>query len=135
MMGNVLPFRPQAQVSTLRLREISRNGVGRLTTWFSDNRGARAKFRIRVQHLAKIASKDWTWQQFHSLGDGISEIKWKTGNKQFRAIGFDRDGFFVMVIGCTHKMKVYDPPECLKSAIRLKKEVENGEWDIVEFEP
>lgn len=135
MIGNVLPFRSQQTISSLRLREISRNGIGRLTVWFLDNRGARAKFRIRVQHLRKIERADWSWKQFHGLDGGLSEIKWKAGNKQFRAIGFDRGGHFVMVIGCTHKMNIYDPVSCLDSALRLKKEAENGEWDIIEFEP
>jgi hypothetical protein len=134
-MGNVIPFRTQQPTNSLRLREIVRGDIGELSKWFAANVSARAKFRIRVQHLQKINRAEWNKAQFRGLGDGLFEIKWSLGGKQFRAIGFDREGFFVMVVGCTHKMNIYDPQNCLNTAKRLKREVQDGYWRTVEFTP
>lgn len=135
MIGNVLQFRPQPPATSLRLREVAKDGNGEITRWFVANKGARARFRIRVQHLQKMPRTDWNATQFHKLADGLAEIKWKCGKKQFRAIGFDFAGSFVMVLGCTHKMNVYDPSECLKTALRIKGEVGNGIRQTIEFKP
>jgi hypothetical protein len=135
MMGYVLPFRAQPATPSLRLREVAKGGIGEITQWFAANRGARARFRIRVEHLQKIPRTDWNVAQFRKLHEGLAEIKWKCGKKQFRAIGFDFSDSFVMVIGCTHKMNVYDPVECLKTAKRIKGEVENGIRRTIAFTP
>jgi phage-related protein len=134
MMGNVLPFRSQASATTFRLREVVKGNKGEMTGWFESNRGARAKFRIRVGHLQKVPRAEWNVTQFRKLEDGLYEIKWKFADKQFRAIGFDHEGWFVMLLGCTHKMSVYDPSQCLSTAKRMKKEVQNGEWKTIAFE-
>lgn len=142
-MGNVLPFRSPQSAPTLRLREIvkgdkddkgERRDKGEMTKWFAENRGSRAKFRIRVGNLQKVPRAEWNVAQFRNLGEGLSEIKWKFADKQFRAIGFDHEGSFVMLLGCTHKMNVYDPSQCLSTAKRLRKEVQNGEWKTIAFE-
>jgi hypothetical protein len=135
MIGKVLQFRAQSPAESLRLREVAKEGVGEISQWFAENKGARAKFRIRVQHLLKMLRTDWNVAQFRKLDDGLAEIKWKCGKKQFRAIGFDFSGSFVMVLGCTHKMNVYAPSECLKTAQRIKGEVENGIRQTIEFTP
>ena len=134
-MADVLPFRVQPQVPSLRLREVAKDGIGEITQWFAANKGARARFRIRVQHLQKTPRTDWNVAQFRKLDEGLAEIKWKCEKKQFRAIGFDSSGSFVMVIGCTHKMNVYDPVECLKTAKRIKGEVDNGIRQTIGFTP
>lgn len=38
----------------------------------------------------------------------------------------------IFLIGCSHKQKRYDPPECLDTAIRRAKEVRNGTANIRE---
>jgi len=134
MIADVIPFRPQPQPISLRLREVLNDESGEITKWFSANSGARAKFRIRVQHLQKIGRGEWNITQFRHLGDGLAEIKWKHGNKQFRAIGFDHQGWFVVVIGCIHKMNVYDPQSCLKTA-KIMGEVKDGTRKTREFKP
>jgi phage-related protein len=134
-MANVLPFRLPVPTVSLRLREVVKDGSREMSKWFAANTGARARFRIRVEHLQKIDRNDWAWAQFHKLEDGLAEIKWKSGKKQFRAIGFDHNGWFVMVLGCTHKMSVYDPPGYLTTAKRIMREVENEQWNTVEFTP
>lgn len=131
-MADVIQFEPQGTV--FRLREVV-GSRGVITSWLAKEPSARARFRVRVRDLRRISRNDWTKKQFRGLGNGLSEIKWESGKKQWRAIGFDYKGYFVMVIGCTHKDKVYDPVECLKTAKQRKDEVERGLWGMVDYEP
>ena len=113
--------------SSLRLREIvGANGKGVITNWLSKEGGARAKFHVRIGNLRLVPRTDWNNAQFHKLkdADGICEIKWKAGDKEWRALGFDKDDYFVMLLGCTHKEDVYDPKNCIETAKARKKEVE-----------
>ena len=133
-MATVIPF-PTPSLGGFRLQEIVRgSGKGVITVWLSSYGDARARFRIRVRHL-RGTPRPWPKTQFRPLGKGVFEIKWKAGTKEFRALGFDRGDYFVMVIGCTHKQAVYDPHDCLNTANRRKSEVERGEWRIIDFEP
>lgn len=135
-MVNVLPFRPQPQAGSFTLREVvGSDCTGEISRWFASNRAARAKFRVRINHLRGFPRTEWNKKQFRSVGDGLWEIKWKSADKQFRAIGFDRQGAFILLIGCTHKDDVYGPPNCLKTAQKLKKEVEDGQRKSIEFTP
>ena len=132
-MKSVLQF---PALPTLLLEElVGANGKGVITRWLSPYPGSRAKFRIRVQNLRRIPQAEWTKKQFHHLEDGIAEIKWEFGKKEFRAVGFYRGGFFLMLIGCIHKQKVYDPPGWLDTAKRRKREVNDGQWRTVGYEP
>jgi hypothetical protein len=122
--------------SGFRLSElVGPSGKGLVTSWLSSYPGARAKFRVRVKNLRLTPRTQWPVTQFRSLGSGLSEIKWKFEQKEFRAVGFDHEGFFVMLIGCTHKQNVYDPHNCLTTARQRKREVENEEWSTIEHEP
>jgi phage-related protein len=131
-MGEIVQFESAGTV--FRLRELI-SGKGVITRWLAKEHGARARFRIRVRDLRRIPRADWTKKQFNGLGDDVYEIKWEFGKKQWRALGFDSKGYFVMVLGCTHKDDVYDPVECLHTAKRRKKEAERGEWGIADYEP
>src|SRR5438094_4132624 len=53
----------------LRLRQIAtRDGTGVITKWLKQYPAARARFRIRVEHLAKFQRDKWTNKQFKHLG-------------------------------------------------------------------
>lgn len=134
-MGNVLEFRAAPPIDSLRLREIVHGEIGEITFWFRKNKAARARFRIRVGHLRKMERIEWNWKQFHKLDNGLAEIKWESGKKQHRIIGFDCQDAFLMLVGCSHKQDIYDPPGCLETARRLKGEVENGNWNTRSFDP
>jgi phage-related protein len=118
----------------LRLRQIAgQNPEGVITKWLKSFPSARARFRIRVQNLAKIPRAEWHIKQFRSLGGGLFEIKWED-TKPFRALGYDdSDGYFVMVLGCTHKDDVYDPQSCIDTARKRMMEAKNGDWNIIEY--
>jgi phage-related protein len=118
----------------LRIKQLAAaDGVGVITKWLLPFPAARAKFRIRVENLAQIPRAEWNIKQFRPLGGGIFEIKWEA-DKPFRALGFDRDGYFVMVIGCTHKQNVYEPTNCLTTANNRMKEAKNGYWNIIAYD-
>jgi hypothetical protein len=117
-----------------RLREIaSGNGVGVITDWLKKEHAARAKFKVRMAYIGKIPRTDLHKKQFNYLEDGIWEIKWEAAKKTWRAVGFDKDGFFVMVIGCSHKDGVYDPRNWLTTAKLRKKETIEGKWRIIDY--
>ncbi|SRR6266568_386801 len=119
----------------LRLRQIAGvGGVGVISKWLKQYPSSRARFRIRVEYLAKIPRTEWTLKQFRPLGGGLFEIKWEDDDIPFRALGFDRGGYFVMVLGCTHKQKVYDPKNCIATAKKRMKEAQNGYWYSVEYD-
>src|ERR1700690_382660 len=128
MIENVVAF--PAPSPLLHLAElVGANGDGVITVWLLRYPGARAKLRIRIQHLRRVPQADWHKKQFRYLGDGLAEIKWTFGKKKFRAVGFYQGGFFLMVIGCTHKQGVYEPHGWLETAKRRKREVENELWN------
>ena len=124
--------------SSLRLAELRKKGAedGSITIWLGGHSEARANMRARVAYLAKFPRVEWDKKHFHKIknGDGLSELKWKAEGKEFRTAGYDYKGYFVMVLGFTHKGKVYDPPGWLESAKKNKKDVEHGYWELVEFE-
>jgi len=126
---------PKPERSYLLLQEIvgSGQGVGEITAWIAQSQAARATFRVRVENLSKTNRAQWNKTQFRKIEDELCEIKWKADNVQWRALGFDFRGFFVMVLGCTHKGKVYDPHDWRKTALRRIAEVKNGQWKCVEY--
>ena len=134
-MKSVVQFRATTVLSLLLKELVGANGKGVITAWIASHPGARAKFRIRVMNLRRIPQAEWKKTQFRFLGGGLAEIKWKHSDKEFRAVGLYRDGFFLMLIGCTHKQRVYDPHDWLNTAKRRKGEVENGQWNTIEHEP
>jgi phage-related protein len=132
MMQKVVQF----PGSGLRLKElVGPSGKGLIALWLSSYPGARAKFRVRVKYLRLTPQVQWNRKQFRNLGSGLSEIKWKYSDKEFRVVGFYRSGHFVMLLGCTHKQGVYDPHNWLQTAKQRKREVENEEWSTIEHEP
>jgi hypothetical protein len=59
---------------------------------------------------------------------GIWEWRFFADGKQQRLLGiFGRERKqAIFLIGCTHKQRVYDPPECIDTAIRKAKDVRAG---------
>jgi len=133
-MGEVVKFESTGTV--FRLRElVGGNGRGVISGWLVSYPGARARFRIRVKGLRSIPRSDWNIKQFRPLGGGIFEIKWESDKKQWRALGFDHEGYFLLVLGCTHKGNVYVPADCIATAKKRKAEATSGEWGTADYEP
>ena len=130
----MIPFEaPLKTRPTLRIRQMATTSGRGVLKEFLDP-AARAGFRVRVAYLAATKRECWTDQQFRSLGDGIWEIKWKSGKKQWRALGFDYQEYFVVVRPCTHKGKVYDPHDCIARAKALKTEVLNEKRTVIDYD-
>jgi hypothetical protein len=130
-----MPTEPKTERSYLRLQEIVGSGQadGEISTWIASNAAAKAAFRVRAENLAKTNRALWNKTQFRKIEDVLFEIKWNADNIQWRALGFDYKGFFVMVLGCTHKGTVYNPPDWKKTALRRIREVKNGQWKCIEY--
>jgi hypothetical protein len=125
----------------LRLRQVQTSpqigktpARGVLNDALDGNKISKADFEVRVKHLARTQRVTWTIKQFRSLGDKLFEIKWKTGDVQWRALGYDdKEGYFVVVQVCTHKMQVYDPPKCIDSALIEKTAAIQGQRKVIEY--
>jgi phage-related protein len=131
-MASVIQF---PVVTPFLLREIVGSRGGVITDWLLHSPDVRALLRIRVGNLRKSRRVDWNKTEFRSLGGGLYEIKWNARDVPHRAFGCDHKGCFVLVIGCTHKGKNYDPRKCKDTARKLISEVKNGQWNTVPFEP
>jgi hypothetical protein len=90
-----------------------------------------------VLYLSRIPRVEWDKKHFRKLKGvkGLWELKWKAEGKEFRVAGYDHyEGYFVMLVGFTHKQDVYDPPGWLEVAKKNLTDAKNGKWDIVQFE-
>lgn len=127
------PFLRLKQVQTTP--EVGKTPArGVLDDGFELHKAAKADFEVRAKHLARTQRVNWTVKQFRSLGNKLFEIKWKTGDVQWRALGYDdKDGYFVVVKLCTHKMEVYDPPKCIESARTEKTAAEAGQKKVIGY--
>jgi hypothetical protein len=122
-------------IPSIRLKEIAKAGsVGVLTGALAGDDAVRAEFRVRLVYLSSIPRLDWNKKQFRYLKKGVFEIKWTSGKVEWRALGFDSGGYFVVVRCCTHKQNVYSPADCIDRAIKLKAEVQSGFWETKEYE-
>jgi hypothetical protein len=126
---------PQAG-PTLYVRQVcTSSGRGVLTEFLKKEAAARADFRVRVKLMACVERVKWNENYFKFIRDEIYEIKWKSGQKQWRALGFDYvKGSFVVVRGCTHKDGVYDPPDWIDRAIEIKNETKAGLREIIDYD-
>jgi hypothetical protein len=65
---------------------------------------------------------------------GLGELRWITGKKQHRLLGFFGDGVWYAVLGCTHKQNIYDPSDALATAVKRKNEIQKGEVKTVGYD-
>ena len=65
---------------------------------------------------------------------GLGELRWHSGKKQHRLIGYLKGETFFAVMGCTHKGSVYDPHDALDTAEQRKSQIERGEVKTVEYD-
>ncbi|MGH9345481.1 MAG: hypothetical protein ACRD19_17175 [Terriglobia bacterium] len=114
-----------------KLREyVSSSGRKTITGW-------RAKFPagqprpFMDRFLTDLVKKDkWQSPDVDGLAGskyrGLSELRWTCG-KPYRILGYTiSDHVFLMLIGCTHNAKKYDPSDCLNTAVKRKNDIENG---------
>lgn len=56
---------------------------------------------------------------------GIGELRWQSGKKQHRLLGFFEAGTWIALVGCTHKQKVYNPANALETAKKYMNEIKS----------
>lgn len=61
---------------------------------------------------------------------GLFELIFTAGNKQHRVIGcYGPEGVrhgFTMLIGCTHKQRIYNPPNTFETATKRMEQIKSG---------
>lgn len=60
---------------------------------------------------------------------GLGELRFDGDRKKLRVFGADEKGSinrYVLLIGCSHKQRVYDPPNAMETAARRKGFLESG---------
>src|SRR5437667_874839 len=62
---------------------------------------------------------------------GLGELRWTSEKKEQRLIGYLKDGAFFALVGCTHKQRVYSPPDALDTAKKRMKEIKDGKANTV----
>ena len=89
--------------------------------------------------LRVMAKKmEWSYPDIGSLKGkkykGLSELRWRSGNVPYRIIGYtSEDHVYVMLIGCTHNGRKYDPPDALQSAVDRNNRVSKREATTCEY--
>ena len=116
---------------------VSHTGRNQIADWYELlSAQARSDFDALIDILEK--KEDWSYPEYKDLKrkhKGVGEIRWKTEKTQHRVLGYSpSDHVFVLLIGCTHKMNIYNPPEALDTALERKKKVESGEAGTCDHE-
>jgi len=57
---------------------------------------------------------------------GVGELRWQSGKKQHRLLGFFLAGVWIAVVGCTHKQQIYNPANALDTAQKYANEIRDG---------
>lgn len=85
-----------------------------------------------IKTLRKM--RRWRGPDYRRLDDGIGELRWKSENKQQRLLGFFQDGVWYALIGCKHKQQIYTPQNCLDTAKKRKRQIQNNEVTTVDYD-
>jgi hypothetical protein len=94
----------------------------------------RATFDSFLDRIAKM--KAWPTGLCDPIKNhaGCWELRWTAEKVEHRVFGYyGGEKEFVMVIGCTHKGKVYDPPGAFQSLDERKQKLEKGEAVLNEY--
>src|ERR1700729_12628 len=80
-----------------------------------------------LDYLEPRGAHEWREPHTKKLNDDIIEIRIRS-NVQHRLFGFfgPERGQFTILLSCTHKQNVYDPPDAKKTAVKRKKDIEDG---------
>lgn len=82
-----------------------------------------------LKDMRKTKASEWKMPSYrHRLRGlkGIGELRWQSGNKQHRLLGFFLAGSWIAVVGCTHKQQVYNPANSLDTAKKYMNEIKGG---------
>ena len=112
---------------------VSRAGRNKIADWYaglSTQEQADADRFIGTQRKVRL----WEMPTYKRLGGGIGELRWESEDKQQRLLGFFQDDIWYALIGCTHKQRIYRPPDCLDTARKRIREIQNDEVTTIEYD-
>ncbi len=123
------------QLKQIRCYE-SRAGNNKIADWYE---GLSIEERADADEFIKDMRKtaDWKMPSYRPKltgHKGIGELRWTSEKKEHRLVGFLKGGSFYALIGCTHKGKVYDPPDALDTADKRKKDIDDGKVRVVPYD-
>jgi hypothetical protein len=94
----------------------------------------RAIFDTFLDRIAKMES--WPTEICYPLRgySGMRELRWTAEKVEHRIFGYRGSKVFVMLIGCTHKGKIYDPREAFETMVDRYRKLQTGEGGLSEYE-
>ena len=122
---------------------VSPAGNSKIADWHMDL-SAQEKADVDAFLLIMRKTGDWQMPSYRrqlraikgvkaSQVRGLGELRWISGKKQHRLLGFFGDGVWYAVLGCTHKQNIYDPADALATAVKRKNEIQKVEVKTVEY--
>src|SRR5690348_2257898 len=115
-----------------------RSGSGRdsITDWRKGLSPARrAALDVFLDRIAKMSS----WP--HGICDPLKgykdcwELRWTAGKVEHRIFGFYSGRLLLsMLIGCTHKGRIYDPPGVFDTMVDRRRKLTTGEGTLSAYE-
>ena len=105
----------------------------KIADWYNDlSPEERSDSDEFIKNMRKMSK--WEMPHYKVLGDGLGELRWSSCRKQHRMIGFFVDDTWCAVIGCTHKQRIYSPPQCMETARSRKSQIERSEVETIEYD-
>ena len=108
---------------------VSPAGNNKIADWYGTlSIQERADTDEFIKNMRK--TREWTMPDYRPRLKGygnLGELRWQSGKRQHRLIGYLRGGAFFALIGCTHKQRAYNPADALETAEKRKREVESGQ--------
>lgn len=102
---------------------------GFITEWCGElDIDAQAEFDNLLIELAATPRASWGMPDFKPLGAGIFELRFKSGGKQYRPLGYDGPdrNQFTILIGAYKKMQRWTPTDARNTAVKRRKEIKDG---------
>lgn len=116
--------------------EFPASGRGAIEDWRKGFPQGPFKASLDTFLKTMVKLEQWGPPQFEPMTGrlaGFHELRWKAGRIQHRIIGELKGNEFVMLVGCTHKDNVYNPPNSLDTALVRAKQLSNGEAKTREY--
>ena len=119
---------------------VSDQGKNYIEVWVAKDLSVseQEKFSDLLAMLRKMAQ--WKKEPFYkalNVGKtrGLGELRFDGDRRKLRVLGTDKaSGInqYVLLVGCSHKQKIYDPPNAFETAIKRKTMLETGTGAIYE---
>ena len=111
---------------------VSPGGRNQIADWYNRDLSPQAKGDFDRLRQILERTREWRDPVFLRLKgkkyQRLGEIRWDTKRVQYRVIGCAGPGTgeYTLLIGCTHKGSVYNPPSALDTAVQRMKFLRDG---------